>query len=405
MKIRGKDKKHIIRDQSLPCDFPGCDRRFMTPQALFGHRRMIHNLRDKAIPGPELRVERVSPKDLESEVKVLKLQQDKRELEAKLPISARPEDIMSRLGLGNLTEETQTIAQKRILGIMDQGQAPSWLDKLLGSPGGIKTAVDGLRGVLDIHPKNDGGGLGILKDLKDLGFDFPGLLQRSQATKADSSFKVGPISLEGVSLTPEVLTSLITFQQAADSLNYQKAKDESFQSGMQQLLKLVQDSGVLSRIGGGIASAFEGRGPGRDISQEIKRGSEPRQQVITCESCGAENPMPAPADIFPGMILNCQGKDSMGNDCPRSWMVEDSRPKHQAQKEQVKVEPPIVEEVPCQSCGQLLSLADKVIGDVIRCSVCGKEFTVFSPGQAIPASEPLSEDEKRNQAFMRKGDL
>jgi len=403
-KIRGKDKKHIIKDQNLPCDVALCGRHFQTPQALFAHKRMIHNVRDKAIPGSELRVEQVSAKELESEVKILKLQEEKRELEARLPsTSARPMDLMEQAGLGNLEGQAKELAQRRALGVKDSSQAETWLDKLLSSPGGIAAGVSALRGVLDIHPKNDGGGgLGILKDLKDLGIDFKSLWERGQATKADSSFKVGPISLDGVSLTPEVLTSLITFQQAADSLNYQKTKDESLRDGMQQLIKLVTDSGILNRIGGGIASAIENRGPGRDISQEIKPGSDPG--VITCLECGFQNPMPAPAETFPGMIINCKGKDSLGNNCPRSWMVEDSRPKHQAKKE-VKVEDPAVEQVACLTCGQLLDLAGHVVGDVVRCSVCEKEFTVLSPGQAIPASEPLSESEKQSQAFLRKGDV
>ena len=393
-------KGRTYGDHNLEC--PICHRFFKNEQGRKGHIRYVHErITDDSISGSAIREDGAeSITDLKKDCERLELLAKRRKLTSELPsAAARPLDVMEQAGLGTLEGQAKELAQRRAMGVKDPGQAESWLSKLLATPGGVAAGISALRGVLDIPSKNDGGGLGVLKDLKDLGIDFKSLWERGQATKADSSFKVGPISLDGVSLTPEVLTSLITFQQAADSLNYQKAKDESFQSGMQQLLKLVQDSGVLSRIGGGIASAFEGRGPGRDISQ---RGSEPVRQVIICELCGVENAMPAPAEIFPGMIINCSGKDSLGDNCPRSWMVEDSR---QAQKQQVKVEDPIVEEVPCKTCGQLLSLADKVVGDVIRCSICEKEFTIISPGEAIPASEPLSQDEKRNQAFMRKGEL
>lgn len=393
MKIRGKDKKHIIRDQNLPCDFPGCGRHFQTPQALFAHRRMIHNLRDKAVPEPGAQVKKVSAEDLESEVRVLKLQEAKRELEAKLPPSARPEDIMSRLGLGNLTGEAQTIAQKRVLGIMDQGQAPNWLSQLLSSPGGIKTAIDGLRGVLDIHPKNDGSsGLGVLKEL---GIDLKSLLEHSQATKADSSFKVGGISLDGVRLTPDVLSSLIQFKQAEDSLTYQKSKDESFRDGMQQLIKLVTDSGILNRIGGGIVNGLK-RGAGRDISQEILPGSEPGEQIIICPRCGTENKLPA--DIGPGTTFKC-----IGPGCEQSWITEQARqPQRQAKKKQVKVEAPIAEETACPGCGQLVNIDGRNIGETVKCPACGDELVVNSETLAAPAQD-LSEAEKLSKSFLNKG--
>ena len=285
------------------------------------------------------------------------------------------------------------------MGVGDQNQPQSWLDRLLGSPGGVKTAIDGLRGVLDIHPKNDGGGLGILKDLKDLGFDFPGLLARSQATKADSSFKVGPISLEGVSLTPEVLSSLIQFQQAADSLNYQKAKDESFRDGMQQLIKLVTDSGILNRIGGGIASAIEQRGPGQTISQEILAGSQPGEQIIICPRCGAENKLPV--DVGPGTTIKC-----IGPGCEQSWITEQAQqPKRQAKKRQVEVKEPEPPTINCPSCGQLLDVQDKGLAETIVCPACQKEWVLTSDNVPIKADNPLIESEKLSKAFLRKGEL
>ena len=397
MKIRGKDKKHIIKDQHLRCDFPDCGRFFQTPQALFAHRRMIHNLRDKAVPDPEVRAEYISTKEtienLKSEVAQLKLEREKRQLEAELPAaSAKLPDIMEQSGLGPFTEESRNTAQRRAMGVRDQDQPQSWLDKLLTSPGGIKTAIDGLRGILDVNHNEGSSGLGILKDL---GIDLKSLLEHSQAPKADSSFKVAGLSLDGCSLTPELLSSLVQFKQAEDSLTYQKSKDESFQAGLQSIIKLVTDSGILNRIGGGIVNGLKrGSGP---ISQEILPGSEPGEQIIVCPRCGTENKLPV--DVGPGTTIKC-----IGPGCEQSWITEQAeQPKRQAKKKQVKVEAPIVEETACPGCGQLVNLDGRSIGESVVCPVCQVEYVVKSEDLAVPAQDLSTESEKLSKAFSRKG--
>lgn len=395
----GKHKIHKFKDQQLPCDIPGCGRHFKAPQGLFAHRRMVHGIGDKAIPAPVVRAEQVSAKELESDVKILKLQEEKRELEARLPAATEPADLMQQLGLGALDPEVKAAVQRRAVSLASsaEGQAQGWLDRLLGTPEGVKVALDVLRG----GGRNDGGGLSILKDL---GIDLKSLLEHSQAPKADSSFKVAGLSLDGCSLTPELLSSLVQFKASEDNLAYQKSKDDTFQAGMQTIIKLVADSGLLNRLGGEIGKGFFGRrGAARNgeiISQEINGASEPGQRVVTCETCGAENPMPAPAEIFPGMIINCRGKDPLGNNCPRSWMVEDSRPKQQVKKEQVKVDPPIVEETPCPGCGQLINLDNRKIGEIVKCPACSDELTVTSEILAAPAQD-LSDMEKRDKQMKQ----
>lgn len=376
---------------------------FASPQGLIAHRRMLHGFVDRGVPAPEMRVEQVSAKDtiknLEDEVAQLKLQGEKRRLVAGLPSTeSGPPDLMQQLGLGAFDSDVKAAAQRRAMSLADsaQGHTQSWLDKLLSSPGGVQTAVDGLKGVLGVGHNNEGSGLGVLKDL---GIDLKSLLEHSQAPKADSSFKVAGLSLDGCSLTPELLSSLVQFKAAEDNLAYQKSKDATLADGMNTIIKLVSDSGLLNRLGGAIANGSLGkRGAGRDISQDINPRSTELgvEEIFNCPLCGYENKLPI--DISPGVEIHCQSPD-----CGQSFMIESQaqQPKAGKQRREVKFVEPELPTVNCPSCGQLLDITNKGIAETVICPACQESWTITSENTAIKAQAPLTELEKQSQGFLR----
>lgn len=391
-------KGRTYENQNLEC--PICHRLFKNEQGRKAHIRQIHERINERItvdqaPGSAVRKDEVdSISGLREDCERLELLAKRRRLTSELPAtSTRTADLMEQSGLGPFTEESRTLAQKRAMGIRDQDQVEGWFSKLLSAPGGIQAGVDALRGIIGVGHNNEGSGLGILKEL---GVDLKQLWERGQATKADSALSVGGINLNGVRLTPEVLTSLIAFKQAEDDLNYQKTKDASFRDNMNVIIDLVKSSGILNRIGGEIAKgSFPKPGAERDISEKYM--PEVADNVFTCPVCQTENTIPA--DAQPGVRIQCQGPG-----CEQSWVVEDPQvrqPQRQVKKKPVKIEEPIIEETACPGCGQLLSLANRSIGDIIRCGVCGDELTVTSETLAVPASEPLTKLEKQSQEFLR----
>lgn len=396
-------KTHVYQEIPFPCDYPGCERVLKTAQGLLGHRRLYHNSQDKTIPDPKVIEEQVSSEEtikvLRNEVSQLKLEKEKRQLTAELPSTKNEaQDLMQQLGLGNFDPEVKAAVQRRAVSLAssDQGQAPGWLDKILSSPGGLQAIIEGVKGVLGVSHNNEGSnGLGILKEL---GIDLKQLWERSQAPRGDSSFKVGGISLDGVSLTPEVWSSLIQFKAAEDNLAYQKAKDGAMADGLQSIIKIVTDSGILGRLGGGMA-----KGPGRNsgiISQEIMPGSEPAGfKPFTCPKCGHKNQLPE--HLVPGMEVHCEGQG-----CDQVWTVYDEgaqpKPQRQVEKKQVEVKPPIVEETPCPGCAQLINLDGRTIGEIVKCPACQNELTISSETLAAKAQD-LTELEKGKKQFLRNG--
>ena len=391
MKSTGKHK-YNLKDQNLPCDFPGCGRFFKSPQALFAHRRMVHHqFQDKAVPDSEVKEDQVSSEEtikvLRGEVSQLKLEKEKRQLTAELPsTAARSMDLMEQAGLGSLEGRAKDLAQMRALGVKDQGQAPSWLDKLLSSPGGIKTAIDGLRGILNIN-NHQGDNTATL--LKSLGFDLKSLILGASSPKA-GALSIAGVDLQGVNLSPELLQSILAYKGAEVKAAAEFEGKKSMADSLQNLVKLITPE-VISRFSGG----RRGNGAAGTISQEIIPEVE---NIVVCDLCGAENKMPA--DLTPGQTVKCQGEN-----CSRSWVAEDPQarqPKPERVKRQVEVKEAQPATSSCPGCGQLIDLSNRVIGEAVKCPVCQEEYVVKSEDLAILAEDGQPEEEKQRQQFLHR---
>ena len=384
-----KTKQRTINypDLDLPCEI--CGQRFKTRQGLAGHKQFKHSSaaviasNDHSPAGPD----GPSLKELKGQVERLELEVKRRNLTAQLPSTvAHTMDIMESAGVGPITGEAQVIAQKRILGIKDQGQAESWLGKLLSSPEGVKTAIDGLKGILNVN--NHQGDMATF--LSTMGLDLKTLILNSAAPKS-GSLEVAGLNLSGASLTPELLTSLIDY----------KAKTESAEKEFQGK-KLMSDSltTAVQNIGKELLGSFKGSlGRDRTISQEIS-DREPVSAVdsiLTCPRCGHENELPA--DLTPGQKIECQGPE-----CQESWVAIDGReqPKAQRQTRQVEVQEAQPATINCPSCGQLLDVSDKGIAESVVCPACQKEWTITSDNTAIKAEAAESEEEKQRQQFLHR---
>lgn len=391
MKSTGQHKTHKFKDQNLLCDVPGCGRHFQSPQALFGHRRMIHGIHDKTIPDPGIGKDQASPeaiKNLESEVKRLELEKKKRQLTAELPsISARPLDIMEQAGLGSLEGEAKTLAQTRALGVRDQGPAQTWLEKLLSNPEGIKVAIEGLKGILGVNH----GGDNMATVLKDLGFNLKDLILNATSPKQSGTLELAGLNLSGVTMTPELLVAWLGYKGKIETAQAEfESKKETNLLLSQGLEAVGRAIGSALAEGGSLGNLFPHR---ESISQEII-GSEPGEEIIVCPKCGMENKLPA--DLAPGMEIHCQGEG-----CEEVWHAVDAQPKPQRQvkKRQAKVEEPEPPSCNCLKCGQLIDLSGKAIGDEIKCPVCQAVMTVKSEDLPVVPEDP---DPYGTKAFLHR---
>lgn len=390
-------KKHVYKqDLNIPCPEAGCDKHFKTVQAFHGHLRMVHGIQEKVIPssnpGPGVKSDSVISSDtiesLKGENELLKLQIKNRQLTAQFPSGTNgQQDIMAQAGLGNIEGEAKLLAQKRALGIMDQGHTPSWLDKLLANPAALETAINGLKGILGVNSGNGSNGDQMATLLKDLGFNLKDLILNASTPKTGSLSLAG-MDLSGASLTPELLSSILDYKGRVEAAEKDAAGKEAMASAL---------TSAFEKITGMIASGSL-RMPGRDISQEIIPGPEPGESVIICPKCGHENKLPE--NLVPGMEIKCQGEG-----CDQIWgtAVDDRarKPQRQATKRQAKVEPPIVNETACPGCGQLVNIDGRAIGEVVKCPACLNELTVTSETLAAPAQD-LTQAERYSKAFLHR---
>ncbi len=320
---------------------------------------------------------RRSVKVLEDEVRSLKLEEELATLRARRADRARLPDVSEMAGLGCLQPDIARQVQARAFEANPPPQQKKdWLE-ILSSPA-LPTIVAALKGILGT---GDGGtaGLGILREL---GIDLKSLWERSQAPKADSSVKVGGISLEGAHLTPELWQSIIAYEQAKEDMSYRKEKDKVLAGGLESLTRVISESGVLGKFVGG------GDNNGHGISTRADGGGE-TEQIIKCERCGTINQVPA--DIQPGQQVKCQGMVD-GEPCPESWTAQDSskpQPKQPKRKvAKVVKEPELPKEIPCESCGQLISIADKPLGSELVCPVCHETQILMSLEIPLAPAEP-----------------
>lgn len=316
-----KNRYKQRRDQEILCPEEGCGRTFRTPAGLQGHLRWTHGLTNTEAKGkPLLEPKPKEPIDnsqelienLKRENQQLKLEQTNRRLRADFP-EASPKhlpDIMEQAGVGSIDGEAKEIAQKRILGI--QTQAPSWLDRLLSNPQGIQTAVNGIKGILgvdkDQHPRNGDDSLSLLKSL---GLDLPKLIQASLAPKGNSNLEIGGLNLSGVSLTPDVFSSIIAYKTATE------VAQKNFEGR-----KVMADSleTVLKAVGQGLAERLSNTDGAAGISRPflgVHDQAPPAQKFAAiCPSCGFENILPS--DLASGAEIHCQGPD-----CKETWVAVD----------------------------------------------------------------------------------
>jgi uncharacterized protein YbaR (Trm112 family) len=287
---------------------------------------------------------------------------------------ARIPDVSEVAGAGPLTEPIKTELQARMFNTAAQQPKKDWTE-ILTSPA-LPTIVSAIKGVLGV---SDGGsGLGILKEL---GIDLKTLWERSQAPRADSSLKVGGISLAGAHLTPELWQSIIAYEKAKEDMAYRKEKDQVLADGFQSLVKVL---GPL------VANKFGGAGDGLSRQPKppehgaVRNQAEPPQTVITCTSCGHVTPVPD--GIAPGQSIKC------GNpECDQNFIAFDEKAeenKAKVRQAQIKQEPELPKEVTC-GCGQLLTIPPgKGIGDKLVCPVCRAENTLSSSDIPVMAAEP-----------------
>lgn len=369
-------RRYRVKDQSLLCDI--CGRRFQRPQALFAHKRMLHLVRDKTIPDPDPGIgkEQLSPqetiKNLEGEVKQLKLEKEKRQLTAELPTASARPDIMEQAGLGSLEGESKMLAQKRAMGV-GQEQHQGWIDRIMSNPEALKLAIAGLKGVLGTNNNNQGDNMATL--LKEMGFSLKDLLTQATSPKS-GSFEIAGMNLSGVSMTPQLLGSLLDYKAKTESAQIEAAGKKEMSDTLANMIKLIGQG-----IGSG-AISFGKSGPGRNreiISEKYIPGSEPAGvEVFTCPKCGAKNELPAEAQQ-PGMKIKCQGEG-----CGEMYTVVDNRAqqKPEREKKQVEVqEPPTT--IACETCGQMLAIEGKPLGSELVCPICQKSQVLMSPDIAL----------------------
>lgn len=376
-------KGFTYQDFGLQCEI--CGQRFKTPQGLAGHKQFKHS--SAGVNGTSPGGSPGSPvKELRTEVTQLKLEKEKRQLTAELPsTSPAAQDLMSQAGLGSLEGGAKELAQRRALGLTDQEKAPSWFDKLLANPAGVKLAVDGLKGILGVD-RNSGDNLAGL--LKDLGFNLKDLLLGASSPKA-GALSIAGVDLTGVNLTPELLQGILQYKAAEEKAKQEFQGRKAMSDSLEKLIGLISPE-LVKRV---IGNLSRGNGAAGGISQEIS------ESVIVCELCKTENPVPAGAE--PGMVIHCQGPAG-GPECSQSWIIEDPRAKQKPRKikRPIEVKQPVPITVACPSCSQAIDVTDKAIGAMVRCGVCQEEFSLVSNSESIPGLDPLTRDEKRRKGYL-----
>lgn len=410
-----KPKTHVLPDRAVPCEI--CGKTFKTLQGLRGHCQLVHSpgavgpssVAPAAETGPSS-VESsggsagpsstVELRGLKAEVERLQLELKKRKLQGEFPAPvAESPDIMQRSGLGAFTNEAQVLAQRRALGVADQGPAQSWLDKLLANPESLKLGIDALKGILGVR---DGQNDNLSGLLKDLGFNLKDLLLERAAPTA-GEITIGGVSLAGAALTPQLLDSVMKYKAAEE-----KAKGD-FES--RKLMADSLDRAIVALVPA-IADLQAGRQGGPGIQQQPRPGAgpediqAPQPQFAECPKCG--QPIAIPAG-FPGGQLRCQARLVDGSTClgriDLEIVADPEASTPGRRKKKAKPEPGA--SLKCAGCGQLIDISGKPLGSTVRCPICQAEFVITSDTESVPALEPLTDEEKRSSAWrdaFKQGD-
>lgn len=389
-----KHKKVVYPDQNLICELCDPPRSFKNYQGLRGHRRMIHGILDPIIassgpevdPGAKNNLVAKSSNTIETlkeENELLKLQIKNRQLAAQFPSTSRePADLMLQLGLGSFDPGVKAEAQRRAMALSGQGQAQSWLDKILDHPESFKLIAGALRGALGVDHGGDNAasGLGVLREL---GIDLKSLWERGQAPRS-GTLQIAGLDLQGASLTPSLLVALLDYKAKTESAQKEYEGKKEMSDSLSSLIKIITPELIAKFTGGRRES----------ISEKYMPGSEPAGfQPFICPKCGAQNELSP--DLVPGQEVKCQTEG-----CGEIWTVVDDRaqPKPERKKREVKVQ---VEEMPtsiaCEGCGQLINIKNMALGSELTCPICQKTQVLTSPDVAMEPELP-----EEQSKFLRR---
>ncbi len=403
-----KTKKRIVNertDSDLPCEI--CGKRFKTAQGLYGHKHWVHGSGAPEGPLPVVPVASpggsgdegpppsapTSSKELKAEVESLRLQLQRRKLQAEFPSAPAPRsDVMQESGLGEIDAEVRQQAQRRAFALPDQAASRSsgidWLS-LLNSPN-LPAILQLLRGGLGGSDSGTGG-LGVLKEL---GIDLKDLLSQASAPKA-GSMNIAGLDFTGASLTPELLKSVLEFKATEERTKSEFDGRKAMADGLEHLVELLAPhlEGLFGANGPspGRAAGIAGAGPG------IR---EPRRLGIECERCGTLNEVPVDQPV--GGVIHCQGKVD-GEPCTASWVATEPAPAEERKRrpiEKVQVPEP-AKSVACENCGQLLNIEGKALGSECICPICKTAMVLMSPDTPLETDEPLTPEQKAIEGFNR----
>lgn len=378
-------------DERLRRECPVCGRTCANEQGFLSHLRRKHpeeyqqyqatsgiagaeskpREKEGLPPGDVAPITPASTRALKTEVELLTLEKKKRELLRELG-NGQPQhypDLSEIAGVGELDPTIKQQLQSRMFATQPPAQPKQDWTALLNSPN-LPLILNGIKGLLGVSQGGDVASL-----LKDMGFSLKDLIVQSMAPKGDGSLKIAGMDLNGISLTPELLTGILQFKAAEEKAKSDLEGRKTMAASLDRLLAVIvpQAAEKLGRdaVGGGISH-----------QPEVER------VILTCPLCQAKTEVPPGTQ--PGTTIQC-----VTEGCNMSWTSEsDSVPSRPAKpkERQAKVKEPERDIIHC-SCGQAIDVTGHHPGDRVECGACGETHTVISETEAIPAMEPSRREE------------
>lgn len=308
----------------------------------------------------QVEAKKLEAEDLEADAKIeaLRARQASR---TKIP------DVGEQLGLGALTPETRAQLQGKTFDTQPQEQQPKWYEKILGNMS-VGEALGLARNALGVG--QGGGDLQAIGGLLQLlgARNLKDLMGNSQApvAVAPEAFDLpdGTRLPAGFPLDANLISTII------------KAKSgDPMQSTAEHWLKVL--SPLIAEKAEDMKAVREGRISGKP--------AQPKQAFMTCPGCGTKFDV---STATPGDTMICPR-------CEAELVYEDTKkPSSKGQPKREGLKPFIAQEpelptIQCE-CGQLLSYDPQTqgLGSVLVCGICGKENTLMSATEAMPAMEP-----------------
>ena len=389
----GLKKGFNYPDQHLAC--PECGKTFRNQQALTQHERMHLAGVKLAAPvavgtssgssPPQQPTEQLDAKSniqrLEEEVRTLKLEQEKRRLEASTVSDVKP-DIMSTAGAGEISGQAKEIAQMRILGLTQQPQPESWFSKFLAQPGGIETMAKALKGILGVESHSTGD----LEVLERLGINLRDLLKPQTPVTPPGTLKIGNLDLTGQALSPELLIAILNHESRLEAA---KAEAESKNAMAGSLERLVTEFSPLiaKKLGGFVGGGVSSRPNNRQSEGQLAT-EPPASRWFTCSKCSTE------IEIPPGWPT---GAKIICPACSEEYLPQPADTGSQKKRVQV----PVAEEkttVRCP-CGQILDVSGRDLLSRVKCPVCLKEVQISDPSEPLT---PLEAGKEKTLGFEER---